>query len=178
MGMCEHNLMVYIVKCWQTQPLRLSCNGKMAQRKNQDPAPQVEAGREAWGLLFRLLPSVRNHLLTVWAELDLTPAQARLLERLDPDRPVPMTELANALCCDASNVTGLVDKLEARGLIERTAHPDDRRVKMIAVTPAGADLRTTLGDRVSDLPPFIASLSPSEQKTLRDILRKAAGSDR
>jgi DNA-binding MarR family transcriptional regulator len=127
--------------------------------------------------LFRLLPSVRNHLLAVWAELDLTPAQARLVERLDADHPLPMTELANALCCDASNVTGLVDRLETRGLIERAASPDDRRVKMIALTKAGAVLQAALRKRVSELPPFMTSLSPSEQETLRDILRKAQGTE-
>src|SRR5688500_18928542 len=95
------------------------------------------AGREAWELLFQLFPDIRGSMLAVWADSDLTPAQGRLLQYLDPDTPVPMTALASIHCCDASNITGLVDKLEARGLIERTANPADRRVKMIAVTRAG-----------------------------------------
>lgn len=140
--------------------------------KRQDRTDPI-AGREAWGLLFRLLPTARRNLLAVWAEFDMTPAQARLLERLDPERPVPMNQLADCLCCDASNITGLVDKLERRGLIERTASVEDRRVKMIAVTQAGAELRARLLDRIGQPPPFIASLSQSEQKTLRDILLKA-----
>jgi hypothetical protein len=44
---------------------------------------------------------------------------------------------------------------------------------MIAVTPAGAALRARLLDRISRPPPFIASLSPAEQRQLRDLLLKA-----
>ena len=84
-----------------------------------------------------------------------------------------MTELASLHSCEASNITGLVDKLEARGLIERIPSPTDRRVKMIAVTRAGAKLRARLLERIAEPPPFIASLSQAEQRTLRDILAKA-----
>jgi DNA-binding MarR family transcriptional regulator len=96
-----------------------------------------------------------------------------VLQYLNPANPVAMTELASIHCCDASNITGLVDKLEARGLIERIPSPTDRRVKMIAVTRAGAELRRKLLDRIAQPPAFITSLSESEQKTLRDLLRKA-----
>ncbi|MBI4421191.1 MAG: MarR family transcriptional regulator [Gemmatimonadetes bacterium] len=142
------------------------------------PAPAtaahaLPAGREAWELLSRFFPGIRADLLAAWAEFELTPAQGRVLQYLDPEHPVPMAELADTHCCDASNITGLVDRLEARGLIERIADPSDRRVKMIAVTRAGAELRARLLDRISQPPPFIASLSESEQKTLRDILLKA-----
>ncbi len=133
------------------------------------------AGREAWELLVRLFPDFRGNLLAVWADLELTPAQGRLLQYLDPEHPVPMTELASMHSCEASNITGIVDKLEARGLIERIPSPTDRRVKMIAVTKAGAALRAKLLDRIAQPPPFIASLSPSDQETLRDLLRKATG---
>ena len=131
------------------------------------------AGREAWEMLFHLLPGIRATMVTVWAELDLTPAQGLLLQYLDPDRPVPMAELADMHCCDASNITGLVDKLEARGLIERTASPTDRRVKMIAVTRSGTALRNKLLDRIGQPPEFISSLSESDQETLRDLLLRA-----
>ena len=134
------------------------------------PSP---AGREAWQLLYQLFHGIRGNLLAVWADLELTPAQGRLLHYLDPARPVPMAELANIHCCDASNITGLVDKLESRGLIERTTSRMDRRVKIVAVTKAGAELRAKLLERVAEPPTFIAALSPSEQKTLRDILLKA-----
>ncbi len=141
-------------------------------KRRDEPGDACAAGRAAWELLFRLFPGIRSNLLAVWTELDLTAAQGRLLQYLDPEHPVPMSELASVHACDASNITGLVDKLEARGLIERRASTD-RRVKMIAVTPAGAKLRAKLLERISQPPPFITALTPEEQQTLRDLLLKA-----
>jgi MarR family transcriptional regulator, organic hydroperoxide resistance regulator len=132
-----------------------------------------DPGREAWLLLLGLLRAERGSFVAAIGDLDLTPVQARLLLDLEPERPVAMNELANALYCDASNITGLVDKLESRKLIERRAGADDRRVKMIAVTKLGVRLRATLRSRISQPPQSIASLSESEKKSLRDILRKA-----
>lgn len=113
---------------------------------------------------------------TFLSELDLTPAQAHLLLHLDPAHPVPMSELATALGCDASNVTGLVDRLEERKFIERRSASADRRVKMIAVTATGSKKRSRLLDRWYEAPPPIASLPERDVKELLRILRKASGS--
>ena len=145
-------------------------------KPRDDADDPCAAGRAAWAFLSRLFPGIRSCMLAAWNELDLTPAQGRLLQYLDPERPVPMSELASVLACDASNITGLVDKLEAKGLIQRRT-TTDRRVKMVAVTQAGAELRAKLMERISQPPPFISALSPEEQQTLRDILSKATGGE-
>lgn len=144
---------------------------KGRQPRSQDPE---DVGSEAWQLLFRLLQEDKGSVQAVWAEFELTPAQAHLLHRLEPKKSLPMVGLADALECKASNVTGLVDKLEARGLIERCVHPKDRRVKMIVLTPAGERFRTKLLQRLSQPPPFIASLSDNDKRALLAILRRAA----
>src|ERR1043165_3276852 len=69
------------------------------------------AGEQAWELLFQLFRDVRANMITVSADFELTLAQARLLQDLNPGHPVPMTELASAQRCDASNITGLGGKL-------------------------------------------------------------------
>ena len=107
------------------------------------------------------------------AEFDLSEAQGRALSLLEPGRPLAMSELAEALSCDASNVTGIVDRLEARGLIERRPAEHDRRVKMLVVTEQGAELRRRALERFFEPPPAIAALSAADQRTLRDILRRA-----
>jgi DNA-binding MarR family transcriptional regulator len=84
-----------------------------------------------------------------------------------------MRHLAQALACDNSNVTGIVDRLEARGLVERRAAPNDRRVKMLVVTPAGAALRRRVKERMEEPPEPLKRLTEDEQRTLRDLLRKA-----
>jgi DNA-binding MarR family transcriptional regulator len=97
-----------------------------------------------------------------------------LLRLLEPDEPLPMSRLAGALRCDPSNVTGIVDRLEERGLIERHTSPGDRRVKMLALTPEGAVVRDHIRERWLEPPEAIASLSAKDQRALRDVLGRAA----
>ena len=61
-----------------------------------------------------------------------------------------MGELAEHLYCDASNVTGIVDRLEGRGLVERKPDPNDRRVKRLVLTPQGQTLWQAHHDRIFD----------------------------
>jgi DNA-binding MarR family transcriptional regulator len=131
------------------------------------------AASEAWSLIAELFTSQRTRFLAIASEFELAPAQLGALKALDPDEPVPMRELALALACDNSNVTGIVDRLEARGLVERRAAPHDRRVKMLVVTPAGADLRRQVKARMEEPPEHLKRLSAEEQEYLRDLLRKA-----
>jgi DNA-binding MarR family transcriptional regulator len=86
-----------------------------------------------------------------------------------------MRTLAALLGCDASNVTGIVDRLEARGLVTRRAAGHDRRVKELALTPDGVTARTLVIERLGEPPEPIARLSPSDQQALCTILRKALG---
>ena len=129
--------------------------------------------REAWRILWEIMLVRRAQFVGSMAALELTPVQGIVLRRLDPDRPTAMNELAEALACDASNVTGLVDRLEARGYVERRAAVGDRRVKTLVLTPAGIDLRRRVIERMSEPPEEIARLSPGDQRALRDILRRA-----
>lgn len=114
-------------------------------------------------------------MLGVAAELGLTPPQMFALRALDPEHPVPMRELAVQLHCDSSNVTGLVDGLEAQGLVERRPDEHDRRVRMLVVTERGAQVRQRINEVVEEVPPALASLSADDQRALRDILRRALG---
>src|SRR4051812_23051058 len=131
------------------------------------------AASEAWALIAELFTSQRTRVLAIAGEFELAPAQLGALKALDPNEPVPMRELALALACDNSNVTGIVDRLEARGLVERRAAPHDRRVKMLVVTPAGAELRRQVKARMEEPPEHLKRLSAQEQEYLRDLLRKA-----
>ena len=94
--------------------------------------------------MVEFLFATRSWWVALCAEFDLTPAQGHALRVLDPERPVPMSTLAEALVCDASNVTGIVDKLESRGLIARQGADHDRRVKQLAVTERGRRIRDKL----------------------------------
>src|SRR3954465_11309292 len=93
------------------------------------------AASEAWSLIAELFTSQRTRFLAIASEFELAPAQLGALKALDPGEPVPMRELALALACDNSNVTGIVDRLEARGLVERRAAPHARRGQRRGVSP-------------------------------------------
>src|SRR5215210_8848143 len=101
----------------------------------------------AWQLLMQLFFAQRANLPPLAAELDLSPAQCHVLHLIEPGRPMPMGQLAETLACDASNVTGLVDRLESRGLVRRRPAAADRRVKVLELTATGVRLRALLLDR-------------------------------
>ena len=127
-------------------------------------------GCRVWRLMVRFFFAQREHLPAAGAEFELSPAQCHVLHLIDPDQPVPMGRLADTLACDASNVTGLIDRLESRGLVERRPSDRDRRVKVLQLTAAGARLRTQMLRRVTAAPFPLARLSPQQQRTLLKIL--------
>ena len=139
--------------------------------------PGTSAASEAWALMFELMHHSKQRFMAIASEFDLSPPQVMALRQLDPDEPKPMSELASALRCDNSNVTGIVDRLEDRGLVERHAAEHDRRVKMLRITARGAEIRAQLGARLNEPPEPLASLSAADQRALRDIMRRALRRD-
>lgn len=67
------------------------------------------------------------------------------------DEPKRMGEIAQSLHCMPSNVTALVDQLEARGLLQRETCPDDRRAKRLVLTPRGKVARKTVIDAMAEV---------------------------
>jgi DNA-binding MarR family transcriptional regulator len=131
---------------------------------------------EVWALLRTLFGQQRRRFLIAASELDLHPAQAGALLQLAS--PMPMNEIAALLGCDNSNVTGLIDRLEARGLVTRQPSPHDRRVKHVVLTAGGQRLRKRMLTRIGQPPEGFTQLSPAEQRHLRDLLRQALGDGR
>ena len=125
----------------------------------------------AWQLLVKFFFAQRAHLPTSRADADLSPVQYHVLHLIDPGRPLPMSRLAETLCCDASNVTGLIDRLESRGLVQRRPSAGDRRVKVIHLTPAGSRLRSQFLRRMTTASFPLSRLSRGQQRALVEILR-------
>src|SRR3954466_13130414 len=104
-------------------------------------------------------------------EQALTGPQARLLSLLSLE-PLPMRKLAQKLKCEPSNVTGIVDRLESRGLVERRLDPADRRVKLAAATDEGRRVARDLREGLRFAREPLAGLSDEERLALRDLLRR------
>jgi DNA-binding MarR family transcriptional regulator len=135
------------------------------------PKPAADAeGQEVGRLLRELMRGARSRFMATVADADLSPAQANALLQLEQRDPLPMHSLADGLLCDASNVTGIVDRLEARGLVERRPLANDRRVKTVALTEAGGALRRRMLGRLSEPLPGVNALSAAQQRQLAKLL--------
>jgi DNA-binding MarR family transcriptional regulator len=135
-------------------------------------AETTDPVREAWALIARLFaPMGKHRFVAIAHEVGLAPQQAGALQALAG--PVPMGNLAEALHCDSSNVTGIVDRLEERGLVRREPAEGDRRVKLVVLTDEGERLRREIVSRFAEPPRQLTRLSQRDQRTLRDILRRA-----
>lgn len=128
--------------------------------------------RQVWQLLMRVFFAQRGDLPARSTPYSLSPVQVHVLHLIEPGTEIPMSRLAEALSCDASNVTGLVDRLEARGLVRRRPAAADRRVKVLDLTPVGARVRAQLLNRTSHRSHPLSRLSPDEQRTLIRLLQK------
>jgi DNA-binding MarR family transcriptional regulator len=122
--------------------------------------------------LFAVADRLRQHWGAHAAALGLTGIQAKVLLRLTPGEATPMRKLAQQLDYDASNLTTLVDRLAARGVLERRADPTDRRVKALCLTPEGERIREQFWrNLVADAGP-LAPLGHDDLRTLTRLLAK------
>jgi MarR family transcriptional regulator, organic hydroperoxide resistance regulator len=132
--------------------------------------PADDDACRAWQLLMKFFFAQRRHLPAYGTRLDLSPVQCHVLHLIEPGRPLPMSRLADTLSCDASNVTGLVDRLESRGLVRRAPSHEDRRVKVLQLTPAGSKLRMQLLRQMAGRSLPLERLSVAQRRTLVTIL--------
>ena len=133
------------------------------------------AGHEAWEVIADLWfgDETHNRFHNACVAVDLSPPQLKTLLSLQPGDEQPMRAIAEALHCDASWVTGIVDGLEERGYVARQPHATDRRVKVVTITPLGEKAKAKAMEKLSEPPEAIGdALSENEMRTLRDLLRK------
>jgi DNA-binding MarR family transcriptional regulator len=138
----------------------LSYNNFMAKK---------DTAHEAWGLLSSLV--YPPPFLAIAREYDLRPATFGALRALG--QPRTMSELAELLHCDNSNVTGIVDNLEEKILAVRLPSEADRRIKIVELTPQGEKLLKRLSRELAKPPTWVMDLSEEDRKRLRDILQRA-----
>ncbi|QFZ78627.1 MarR family transcriptional regulator [Streptomyces fagopyri] len=120
--------------------------------------------------------SLYADLTTAAAAHGLTYSQAKALNVLRQG-PVPMRSLADTLRCDASNITGIIDRLEARGLVHREASPTDRRVKNVVLSEEGAAVVVRVRDGMHATHQALGALSDAERATLDGLLSRLFQTD-
>ncbi len=122
--------------------------------------------------LLGVVDATKRNAIALAAELDLSLSQLDALKNLG-GTPCSQRELAQSLHFDASNVTDIVDRLEARGYAVRTVDPADRRIRRVVLTPEGEAVRRKLFERVLDESP-VRKLSAHDLRSLRTLLAKIA----
>ncbi|MDX3075081.1 MarR family winged helix-turn-helix transcriptional regulator [Streptomyces sp. NPDC088354] len=100
----------------------------------------------------------------------LTSMQAKVLAQLHG--PVPMRGLAERLVCDASNITGIVDRLEAHGFVRREVSPADRRVKNVVATDLGRETMRRVRDEMQATHGALDVLDAGEREALYGLLER------
>jgi MarR family 2-MHQ and catechol resistance regulon transcriptional repressor len=141
--------------------------------------------REALRAYVKLLRAGKAVLARVEPRLaaaGLTPTQLGVLEAILHKGPLTQRELGRKVLTSAGNMTDVVDKLEARGLVCRTRSPHDRRIVSVALTQTGQALIGALFPRhARDIAAAMGGLSREELEILGGLLRKlglaAAGED-
>ena len=110
-------------------------------------------------------------MMALCREFDLFPPQIMVLKALD--RPRPMREVAETMACNSSNLTGITDRLEDRGLVRRSADPNDRRVKLLVLTDEGKRIRREVVGRLNRPPAAVDNLSDRDLLQLERLMAKA-----
>jgi DNA-binding MarR family transcriptional regulator len=131
-----------------------------------------------WQLMFDFLISTAPHRTEVLGRFGLTPNESRALGSLSQHDGRSMRSLADEWRCDASNATWIIDRLEQAGLAERRAAPNDRRVKLVALTPKGSKVRAELMDAFYSTPPELLELEHAELDVLQRALERLARPER
>jgi DNA-binding MarR family transcriptional regulator len=105
---------------------------------------------------------------------DLTPVQYAALLAIYRRPGVDQITLAGLIAYDRTTITGVIDRLERKGLVTRTVNGSDRRARELRTTAAGTDLLLQIQpavDAAQDV--LLSGLSPSEAERLMELLRKA-----
>ena len=126
-------------------------------------------------ILLRTNDRMQIHYVRLFREHGLTPSQYNILRILRGEGcPLPSLELADRTITVVPGITGLIDRLEASGLVVRERSTEDRRVVFVAVTPRGLQVLADLDQPLRTLHcRLLGHLSREEMGELNRLLEKA-----
>ncbi|MFI7242840.1 MarR family winged helix-turn-helix transcriptional regulator [Streptomyces qinglanensis] len=133
------------------------------------PGPAHPTKTQLIELLAHVLSAHVADFTAAAAASDLTASQAKTLGVLRRS-PASMRSLATSLACDASNITGIVDRLEKRALVRREVNPEDRRIKNVVLTEEGERTIDTVRETMHRTQQALDKLSGEERTELYRLL--------
>jgi DNA-binding MarR family transcriptional regulator len=136
------------------------------------PPPPAELPARVWSALQAFVDA-QDRRAELREALGLGRGTGRVTVLLALTRgPMTLRDIAEANGVDAPYATVIVDKLESRGLVQRTAHPDDNRRKLVVLTDAGRDAAALAGRILAEPPAALASLPAGDLACLDEILTR------
>jgi Transcriptional regulators len=130
-------------------------------------------GVTLWLALWRAADAVGGHARRDVARQGLCYTDFAVLEALMHKGPLPVNVIGRLVLLTSGAITTAVDRLEARGLVERLPHPTDRRARMVRLTTAGHEfMRVIWAEHQVALEEAAAALDPNERRTLFRLLLK------
>ena len=147
--------------------------GKL-QRELKKRQPFQSQAQEAILNLARTTDQVNIRFERLFRQYQLTPAQYNILRILRGEgKPLPILEIAGRTITVVPGITGLIDRLEKRGWVQRERSTEDRRVIFVRITAPALDLLAQLDEPVNRLHEEVArGLTPAELKDLTRLLEK------
>ena len=123
------------------------------------------------GSIRRLIRAVSIDSVRMSRKFSLTAPQSGVMRSLNARGAISSADLSRELCVTPSNITGIIDRLEKKGLVSRIRKEDDRRVVLISLTESGATLAERLPDPIETrLISALSGLKPGKIREMRDAL--------
>jgi DNA-binding MarR family transcriptional regulator len=138
----------------------------MPARSSQPTDPAIRV----WTAMYEFV-AAQDRRKPLRDVLDLGPGKVALLVML-ADGPMTLRDIAAAFGIDAPAATVTVDKLAARGLVKRTAHPDDNRRKLVHLTDPGREAAARGQQILTEPPAALAALRPEDLAQLEELMSR------
>lgn len=136
-------------------------------------AVQEERSNETYNAVIGAYKTMNRRLTAELFREGLTPSQFSLLKALARKGSMPMSKLSAELLVTPPNITGLIDRLEAKQLIMRSADRKDRRATIIELTREGEHLQEKVTKRYNKfMREILSEFTPNESQTLSRLLQK------
>lgn len=130
-------------------------------------------GTHLWLILWKAYDSLRAHAECHIHSLGIGFSDFAVLEALLHKGPMPVNTLGAKVRLTSGSITALVDRLERKGLLERREDTEDRRARMVHLTPAGRKLiSTAFADHEAAMERATSGLTPQEKAQAAELLKR------
>lgn len=131
---------------------------------------------EVLKLIKRVSENMKQEIHKQFGEMNLTAPQGMLIGTLAKNGPTKVTDLSEKMCLSNSTVSGIIDRLEKCGHVQRIRSQEDRRVVVIDLTP---EFRSTIGGQFRIVDEMMAKvIARASAEEMEDIIKGLAALDR